>query len=186
MKKNQTKFYNVILPIWLLVIFPFTWIIILPLNFLIDTLVLKLTMKYLKIEKRKEIYKNTIFKTWILGFLADFIGAALLLIAPFCLSERVSDNSTFGIIVDKLSQIMINPFDNIYSIVITIIAVIITAYFIYLFNYKFALKKVFTEGYLEDKDMRKIALSMAVFTAPYVFFLPAIYWYLRWFIVLYL
>ena len=175
MKKNQTKLYNVILPIWLLVIFPFTWIIILPLNFLIDTLVLKLTMKYLKIEKRKEIYKMTIFKTWILGFLADFIGAALLLIAPFCLSERVNDNSTFGIIVDKLSQIMINPFDNIYSIVITIIAVIITAYFIYLFNYKFALKKVFTEGYLEDKDMRKIALSMAVFTAPYVFFLPAIY-----------
>lgn len=175
MKKNQTKLYNVILPIWLLVIFPFTWIIILPLNFLIDTLVLKLTMKYLKIEKRKEIYKMTIFKTWIFGFLADFIGAALLLIAPFCLSECVNDNSTFGIIVDKLSQIMINPFDNIYSIVITIIAVIITAYFIYLFNYKFALKKVFTEGYLEDKEMRKIALSMAVFTAPYVFFLPAIY-----------
>ena len=58
MKKNQTKLYNVILPIWLLVIFPFTWIIILPLNFLIDTLVLKLTMKCLKIEKRKEIYKN--------------------------------------------------------------------------------------------------------------------------------
>ena len=175
MKKNQMKLYNVILPIWLLVIFPFTWIIILPLNFLIDTLVLKLTMKYLKIEKRKEIYKKTIFKTWIFGFLADFIGAALLLIAPFCLSERVNDNSTFGIIVDKLSQIMINPFDNIYSIVITIIAVIITAYFIYLFNYKFALKKVFIEGYLEDKEMRKIALSMAVFTAPYVFFLPAIY-----------
>ena len=123
MKKNQMKLYNVILPIWLLVIFPFTWIIILPLNFLIDTLVLKLTMKYLKIEKRKEIYKKTIFKTWIFGFLADFIGAALLLIAPFCLSERVNDNSTFGIIVDKLSQIMINPFDNIYSIVITIIAV---------------------------------------------------------------
>ncbi|MCB5747150.1 hypothetical protein [Intestinibacter bartlettii] len=175
MKKNQTKLYNVILPIWLLVIFPFTWIIILPLNFLIDTLVLKLTMKCLKIEKRKEIYKMTIFKTWIFGFLADFIGAALLLIAPFCLSERVNDDSTFGIIVDKLSQIMINPFDNIYSIVITIIAVIITAYFIYLFNYKFALKKVFTEEYLEDKDMKKIALSMAVFTAPYVFFLPAIY-----------
>ena len=175
MKKNQTKLYNVILPIWLLVIFPFTWIIILPLNFLIYTLVLKLTMKCLKIEKRKEIYKMTIFKTWIFGFLADFIGAALLLIAPFCLSERVNDDSTFGIIVDKLSQIMINPFDNIYSIVITIIAVIITAYFIYLFNYKFALKKVFTEEYLEDKDMKKIALSMAVFTAPYVFFLPAIY-----------
>lgn len=70
---------------------------------------------------------------------------------------------------------MINPFDNIYSIVITIVAVIITAYFIYLFNYKFALKKAFTEGCLDDKQMRKIALSMAVFTAPYVFFLPAIY-----------
>lgn len=175
MKKNQTKLYNMIMPIWLLVIFPFTWIIILPLNYLIDTLVLRLTMKHLNIEKRKEIYKMTILKTWLFGFLADFIGAALLLIAPFGLSEHVNDKSTFGLIVDKLSQIMINPFDNIYSIVITIIAVIITAYFIYLFNYKFALKKAFTEGCLDDKQMRKIALSMAVFTAPYVFFLPAIY-----------
>ena len=55
MKKNQTKLYNVIMPIWLLVIFPFTWIIILPLNYLIDTLVLRLTMKHLNIENRKEI-----------------------------------------------------------------------------------------------------------------------------------
>ena len=75
MKKNQTKLYNVIMPIWLLVIFPFTWIIILPLNYLIDTLVLRLTMKHLNIENRKEIYKMTILKTWLFGFLADFIGA---------------------------------------------------------------------------------------------------------------
>ena len=175
MKKNQTKLYNLIMPIWLLVIFPVTWIVVLPLNFLIDTLLLKLTMKHLNIEKRKEIYKMTILKTWVCGFLADFIGAALLLIPPFYLSGVVSTDTTFGVIVDKLCQIMINPFDNVYSFTITVVAVIITAYFIYLFNYKFTLKKSFDQGHLDDKQMRKIALSMAVFTAPYVFFLPAFY-----------
>lgn len=174
MKKNQTKLYNMIMPIWLLIIFPFTWIIILPLNYLIDALVLKLSMKHLKIENRKEIYKMTILKTWIFGFLADFIGAGLLLIAPMLLYDRVNLDTTFGIIVDKLSQIMLNPFDNIYSILITIIAVVITSYFIYLFNYKFSLEKAFNEGYLDEIGRKKIALYMAIFTAPYVFFVPAV------------
>ena len=174
MKKKDIKLYNMIMPIWLLVIFPFTWVFILPLNYLIDTLVLRLTMKKLKVEKRKEIYKMTILKTWIYGFLADFIGAAIILIPSWWLYEIVNPNTAFGFVIQEMGQVMLNPFDNVFSFLIALVATMVGAYFVYLFNYKFALKKAFEEGYIDQKTKKKIAISMAVFTAPYLFLLPAI------------
>ena len=173
--KKDTKLYNMIMPIWLLVIFPFTWVVILPLNYLIDTLVLKLTMKKLNVEKRKEIYKMTILKTWIYGFLGDFIGAAVILVVSWGLYDIVNLETAFGAVVEQMSMVMLNPFDNVFSFSIALIAIIVASYFIYLFNYRFALKKAFEEGYIDESTKKKIAISMAVFAAPYVFFLPAPY-----------
>ena len=173
--KKDTKLYNMIMPIWLLVIFTFTWVVILPLNYLIDTLVLKLTMKKLNVEKRKEIYKMTILKTWIYGFLGDFIGAAVILVVSWGLYDIVNLETAFGAVVEQMSMVMLNPFDNVFSFSIALIAIIVASYFIYLFNYRFALKKAFEEGYIDESTKKKIAISMAVFTAPYVFFLPAPY-----------
>ena len=173
--KKDTKLYNMIMPIWLLVIFPFTWVVILPLNYLIDTLVLKLTMKKLNVEKRKEIYKMTILKTWIYGFLGDFIGAAVILVVSWGLYDIVNLETAFGAVVEQMSMVMLNPFDNVFSFSIALIAIIVASYFIYLFNYRFALKKAFEEGYIDESTKKKIAISMAVFKAPYVFFLPAPY-----------
>ena len=76
MKKNSIKLYNLIFPIWLLWLIPITWLVVLPSNFLIDLLVVVLTMKYLKIPDIKLNAKSIIFKVWIFGFIADFIGTA--------------------------------------------------------------------------------------------------------------
>ncbi|MGM9532050.1 hypothetical protein [Intestinibacter sp.] len=173
--KNDTKLYNMIMPIWLLIIFPVTWVVILPLNYLIDTLVLKLTIKKLNVQNKNEIYKMTILKTWIYGFLGDFIGAAIILAVSCGLYDIVNLETAFGAVVGQMSMVMLNPFDNIFSFLIALIATIVAAYFIYLFNYKFALKKAFEKGYIDESTKKKIAISMAVFTAPYVFFLPAPY-----------
>ena len=74
MKKKSIKLYNVIFPIWLLWLIPMTWVIVLPANFLIDLLVVVLTMKYLKVKEIKLNAKSVILKVWIFGFIADFIG----------------------------------------------------------------------------------------------------------------
>ena len=79
MKKNDVKLYNVIFPIWLLWLFPVTWIVVLPGNFIVDLLVVVLTMKWLKIKDIKGKTKSVILKVWVFGFLADFIGTAALL-----------------------------------------------------------------------------------------------------------
>ena len=177
MKKN-TKLYNMIIPIWMAFIYPWMWIIMLPLNYIIDSLVFYITMKVLKLKQKKLIYKISILKIWIFGFISDFIGAVILFIPliinnAFNLDVRYK-TGLFYAIMDKLMEVTLNPFDNIYAFILTTIAVLVSALFIYWFNCNFTLKKAVENNYINDIEKRKIALSIAIFTAPYLFYLPTI------------
>ena len=57
--KNK-KIYNVFFPIWFLLLFPITWIIAIPLNLVIDSIVILLSLKFLKIEEAFQKYKKGI------------------------------------------------------------------------------------------------------------------------------
>lgn len=72
--QKGVKLYNIIFPIWLLWILPVTWVVVLPANFLIDLLVVVITMKFLDVSEIKTKIRGTIWKVWIMGFVADFIG----------------------------------------------------------------------------------------------------------------
>ena len=72
--KKEIKLYNVIFPIWMLILIPPLWLVALPGNFIIDLLVLYISMRILKIENRKLNIKKAIWKSWIIGFAADFVG----------------------------------------------------------------------------------------------------------------
>jgi hypothetical protein len=172
MKKSNIKLYNVIFPIWLLWLFPITWIVILPANFVIDLLVVIVTLKFLKAENIKAIVKSIILKVWIFGFIADFIGTALMLLSSFISFDY---NTPFGQWwYDNITDaVCYNPYKSIYAVVWVTACAAITAMAIYLFNYKLVLKKT---G-LEESQKKKLALSLAIFTAPYTFFIPT-----AWFI----
>ena len=144
MNKQNAKLYNVIFPVWMLLIFPQIWLIVFPANFIIDSLVLLLSMHLLKIADKKLWYKKHILKIFIFGLLADFIGSALMFLAV-----AVLDLSTTG--------------DDLY---LTIPAVLISAVIIFLFNYCFTFKKA------ENKIRIKTSLLFAVITAPYTFLSP--------------
>ncbi|MCQ4922608.1 hypothetical protein NE686_05905 [Tissierella carlieri] len=167
MKKHSIKLYNIIFPIWFLWLIPITWIVVLPANFLIDLIVIVLTMKHLKIENIKQKAKTAIFRVWIFGFIADFIGTAAMFIPNVI---NFNYDTALGQWWDKniTNAVSYNPFQSIYSLLWVTVCVIITAFFIYLFNYKFCLKK----SDLDDIQRKKLALSLAVFTAPYLFYLP--------------
>lgn len=67
-----------------------------------------------------------------------------------------------------LWEIQDNPLDNPVSILCTLIAVLISGVCIYRFD-----KNTMEErSLLTDKERKTIALSMAIFTAPWLFFLP--------------
>ena len=59
-------------------------------------------------------------------------------------------------------------YKSIYSFLFVTACVIITSIFIYIFNYKYSLKK----SSFDNKQRIKISLSLAIFTAPYLFYLP--------------
>lgn len=162
---KQEKLYNIIFPFWILWMIPIAWLIIIPSNFIVDSLLLILFMRILKIDNIVGKYRKSIMKVWLLGFLADIIGCIPLMFMGF--SEFGEDTY----LLENLRKgIMLKPLSNIYSIIFTAVCVIISGILIYIFNYKIALKKV----EFNDSQKKKIALLMAIFTAPYLFFMPAI------------
>lgn len=172
--KNKTsiKMYNLVFPIWLLWLLPLTWVVVLPANFIIDSLVVLITLKLLKVSNIKNLYKKSILKVWGFGFLSDFIGTAIMLI-PELIDGRIPSAYRKWWYKNITSAISYSPFESVYAVAWIVIAMIITSFFIYLFNYKVSFKKLD----MEEKSKKKLALSLAIFTAPYLFLLPTVWFY---------
>jgi hypothetical protein len=170
--KSSVKLYNLIFPIWLLWLIPLTWFVVLPANFLVDTLVVILTMKALKMSNIKVYYKKVIWKVWGFGFLADFIGTIAMFVPNLIDFDYNGDLGRWW--YDNLSNpVSYHPYTSVYAVLWISLCVLLTAFLIYLFNYKISFRKLD----MEDQYKQKIALSIAIFTAPYLFFLPTNWFY---------
>ena len=75
-KSNSIKLYNILFPVWFLMLIPQLWLVILPGNFIIDSLVLIISMYALKMTEKKAFYKQHILKIFLFGLLYYIIGAA--------------------------------------------------------------------------------------------------------------
>lgn len=159
-KQNHTRFYNVIFPVWLLFIFPLSWLLVIPANFAIDSLIVVLWMYILKLDKKMDVYKKHIIWVFIFGFVADIIGGIMLLI-----TQLIGYEEWFYEYIT--APVAMNPFDNIYALLFTFCAVILSGVLIYVFNRFISFRK-----YKDLKSKRIISLMLAVLTAPYLFLLP--------------
>lgn len=173
MKKN-TRLYNVIFPFWLLVSFPISWLsfIILPANFVIDFSVVFFTLKFLKVDNFKEITKKVIFKVWLMGFVADIIGSVLMFVTS-CMMEthnKVFDDWWYENITNSVCY---NPFENIFAFLIVTVFVAFVGFLIYEINFRWCLKK----ADLTVEQKKRVALNLAFFTAPYLYYLPTMWFY---------
>ncbi len=146
--KKGTKLYNVIFPFWMLILLPVSWLIVIPANAIIDSLVLIIGMYALKMQDKKDIYKKCMLKVFLFGFLSDIIGAGLMFITLLLEWSNTADELYF-----------------------TIPALIISAILIFIFDYFFSFKK------LEKTERFKLALTFAIVTAPYTFLIPTEWMY---------
>ncbi len=147
--KTNTKLCNVLFPFWMLLIFPQSWLVVLPGNFLIDSLVLLIGMLLWKIGDKKRYYINHIFKIFGFGILSDMVGASYMLVM------------LIGLELGSMG-------DEWY---LTVPALLISAILIFVLNYFVTFGK-------EDKKLRmKMALLFAVVTAPYTFLVPSSWLY---------
>lgn len=147
--KNQTKLYNIILPIWLLVLFPQVWLIVIPGNLIIDCAVLLLTLGALRHTEKKAVLKKVWWKLWLLGFLSDFVGILWMLLGLIC-------------------DIPTTPFRSPLSFLWTFIAIVFAGVCIYFFD-KRAMRSC---EQLTAREQHLIALVMAIVTAPWTFLIP--------------
>ena len=146
---KEVRLYNVLFPFWMLMLFPVTWLIVLPGNFIIDSLVLLITLRVLKIAEKKLWYKRHILKIFCFGMLSDLVGAAFMLLLML--------RFDVGHMGDE-------PY-------LTLPALLISAALIFLSNYFVTFRK-------EEKPLRlKLALTFAIVTAPYTFLVPSSWLY---------
>lgn len=150
--KRDIKLYNVMFPIWMFCLLPTVlWLIILPVNFAVDSLVILLVLARLQQENRKEIWKRSIVRVWLLGFLADFAGAALTMALMLML-----DKYAFFTLMFPYGQLLVLP------------GILLAGVLIYRMNRAFSFKSCGLDG----ETIRKLSLALAVLTAPYTMLWP--------------
>lgn len=142
--KNEVRLNNVLFPYWMLILFPATWLIILPGNFIIDSIVLLISMTIFGTENKKQLYKKHILPIFSFGMISDIIGGIYMF-----LMLAVFEAAHMG--------------DELY---LTIPAIAISAVMIFMFNYFFTFRS-------SEKSFRlKMSLIFAIVTAPYTFLIP--------------
>ncbi|WP_317380349.1 hypothetical protein [uncultured Intestinimonas sp.] len=167
--KRPVKLYNVLFPIWVLYFFPQVWIITLPGNLLIDCAVLLLTLTALRHAGKKAVLRQLWWKFWLLGFLADFIGAAALvgLWVPLSFLDEGG-----GVWSDITRAFFTTPFRSLPALLFTLAGVALAGICIYFFDRRAMRGCVL----LTNREKGRIALTMAVFTAPWTFLIPLYGW----------
>lgn len=175
-KKRPTRLYNLIFPVWVILsplilplsamIPPFLVICVIVLvgNFIIDFLVVWLALRLLRITDAWHQAKRVILKVWIFGFIADTIGALLMLGASTVCQKLPQE----GIMQGFYHALMYRPFAHPLALLYTVACILLTGALIYCFNSIFCLQK----AGLADRTRRCVALALAVITAPWTFLLP--------------
>ena len=110
MEKREIRLYNMILPLWLLWIFPHVWLLILPGNLLIDTEVLLCALLALRRPDKGRLMKRLWWRIWWRGFAADAAGVAWLLLALILWDMNVGRRRAFW--QKWLEGVMGDPFSH--------------------------------------------------------------------------
>ena len=147
--KNGIKLYNVLFPFWMLLLFPQVWLIVVPGNFIIDSLVFLVSMLILKIKEKKHWYKTHIVKIYTFGMISDMIGAAYMLLM---------------MTVFEVGKMGDEPY-------LTVPALIISTVLIFVLNYFVTFRKI------DNKLRVQLPLIFAIVTAPYTFLVPSSWLY---------
>lgn len=155
------RLYNVIFPLFLLIWFsPITILIAIVLNFIIDSLVLYLSLKRYNLAS-KENMKHYILQIYGIGFLCDFIFSLITILLPMFFPSSIID------LVNK--AIMWNPFSSLVGFIYICLMIAACGVTIYFLNKKLTFRKQL----LPQVCIKTICLNLAIFTAPYLFLFPS-------------
>ena len=155
--KNEIRLYNVLFPIWFFMIFPPVWLIMLLVNFLVDSLVIYFSAKHQGLENKKALWKEHILPIWGIGFFCDIVGAALVVLLYFIWCQ-----------FDMMGIELLNPILFPGTTLISLPGVALAGVLIYFLNKKWT----FHKSDLPPEQIHKLCLHLALWTAPYTMLIP--------------
>ena len=125
-------------------------------------------MLYLKIDNPLKKLRKTIIKVTFFGFLCDIIVVVMLLLVAWGGIIFISPTSNFyhwykNIFLDSLGK---NVFENIFAFLVLSFTILLSR----VLNYKLNKRYTFSKLDIEEENKKKLALAIAIFTAPYLFF----------------
>lgn len=165
LKKTNTKIYNILLPLWLLIFLPsYLWLALIPLNYMIDRVVLRWSLGGMT-DKGLFCRKHT-WKICLAGFLSDFAGALILLLISIPLADLSDMLYNIG------HAIMFDPFSDLMGLLIVVAAIAVSAVCIYFLD-----KWILRKAGLEPEQVKRSALRLALITAPYLYLFPSRFLY---------
>lgn len=165
---NEIRTYNVLFPLWFLIWLPsWLWLILIPLNYAIDTAVTWYTIRDL--EDRKQFCLKNTWKICIVGFICDFVGSSILLGTNLIAAELYGTNAILDMIEEGT---LMNPFANIPAFIVCTIALLVSAVLIYLID-----NVILRRAGLETERAKHSAKWLAIVTAPYLFYFPSQFFY---------
>ena len=167
-RSNENRLHNVLFPIWLLVFFPsYLWLILIPANYLIDRIVLSWSLG--DMPGKGLFCRKHNWKICLAGFLGDYVGAITLYFISIILVGWGGDGTSF---IEKAGDaIMFDPFTNILAVLIVAAGIALSAACIYKLD-----KRLLGKTELEPEQVKRGAVRLALFTAPYLYLIPS-----RWF-----
>lgn len=168
--KKSVKLYNVIFPVWFLIFWPPAWLIVLPLNFGIDTLVLYIAGRVMKLGSFKELFRKAILKIWLFGFVADIVGGVLLFAITTIDTARFE---AFAGMVDLSHAISWQPFQHPLAVLVILACLFVSGLLIYLLNRHFSFRGLD----MTKRQRHWLSLVFAIATAPWMFLIPTSLFY---------
>lgn len=161
--KTDYSLYASALPLFALLLTPRCYWYLLPVNFLVTALAIYISLRFLSCGALfKRMWKKELYLAWLAGFAGDVAGAGAL----FGLTALQDKQGALGLAITGVRQ---NPFSSTTSLLLVFLAILLAAAVKYLLDLWVAFRK--TDLPLHDK--RTLCLSVAMFTAPYTFLLPA-------------
>ena len=164
---KKIRLYNLILPIWFLIWWPsYLWLVLIPLNYLVDSAVIYFVLKLQGHEDVKALTLQHSWQTCLIGFFSDFVGLGIM----FGISVLGGQFGFFDAVIDAL---MWNPFSNIGALLIVLLSIFVSGLLIYWLNKKFMMNTLD----ISEENKSQLALYLAIATAPYLYLLPTVLFY---------
>lgn len=169
---KEIRVYDVIFPVWLMLLFPPVIFITLMGNFLVDSLVLVICYYAFRLAPTtggglKSFYLGNVFLVWGFGLAADLVGAALMFVI-------VTNGDLLGFSAKVVGEVAVNPFASPAAAALAVFAMLVSGAAIFVLNDLVTFRRR-----IPDRRQRiTTALLLAVVTMPWTFLLPT-QWFMR-------